>query len=230
MATTEEIRSELAEIVNEVTGIPADDVQLDKSFTDDLDVDSLSMVEVVVAAEEKFSVRIPDDAVKDLKTVGDAVSYIEKAQAARLSSPPREDRTMSRRRVVVTGLGTTSPVGGDVASTWEALVAGKSGVRHLDRGLGAGPPGPDRRDRSRRPDRRARPGQGPPARPVGPVRHGRGHGGLGRLRARRRRTSTTSGSASRSRPASAASPRCWPTTTRSRRRARAGSPRSRCRC
>jgi 3-oxoacyl-[acyl-carrier-protein] synthase II len=38
---------------------------------------------------------------------------------------------MSRRRVVVTGLGVTSPVGGDVASTWEALVAGKSGVRHL---------------------------------------------------------------------------------------------------
>jgi acyl carrier protein len=82
MATTEEIRSELAEIVNEVTGIPGDDVQLDKSFTDDLDVDSLSMVEIVVAAEEKFSVRIPDDAVKDLKTVGDAVSYIEKAQTA----------------------------------------------------------------------------------------------------------------------------------------------------
>jgi acyl carrier protein len=82
MASTEEIRTELAEIVNEVTGIPADDVQLDKSFTDDLDVDSLSMVEVVVAAEEKFGVRIPDDEVKNLKTVGDAVSYIEKAQAA----------------------------------------------------------------------------------------------------------------------------------------------------
>jgi acyl carrier protein len=81
MASTEEIRAELADIVNEVTGIPVDDVQLDNSFTDDLDVDSLSMVEVVVAAEEKFSVRIPDDAVKDLKTVGDAVSYIEKAQA-----------------------------------------------------------------------------------------------------------------------------------------------------
>ena len=82
MATTEEIRTDLADIVNEVAGIPAEDVQLDKSFTDDLDVDSLSMVEVVVAAEEKFDVRIPDDAVKDLKTVGDAVSYIEKAQAA----------------------------------------------------------------------------------------------------------------------------------------------------
>ncbi|MBA8802825.1 3-oxoacyl-[acyl-carrier-protein] synthase II [Nocardioides ginsengisegetis] len=38
---------------------------------------------------------------------------------------------MSRTRVVVTGLGTTSPVGGDVASTWDALVAGRSGVRFL---------------------------------------------------------------------------------------------------
>ena len=82
MASTEEIRAELAEIVNEVTGIPADDVQLDKSFTDDLDVDSLSMVEVVVEAEEKFGVTIPDDQVKNLKTVGDAVAYIERARSA----------------------------------------------------------------------------------------------------------------------------------------------------
>jgi acyl carrier protein len=80
MALSEqEILAGLAEIVNEVAGIPAADVQLDKSFTDDLDVDSLSMVEVVVAAEEKFGVRIPDDDVKNLKTVGDAVTYIEKA-------------------------------------------------------------------------------------------------------------------------------------------------------
>ena len=80
MATTEEIRSNLAELVNEIAGIPVEDVQLDKSFTDDLDVDSLSMVEVVVAAEEKFDVKIPDDEVKNLKTVGDAVAFIERAQ------------------------------------------------------------------------------------------------------------------------------------------------------
>jgi acyl carrier protein len=80
MASTEEIRSSLAEIVNEIAGIPVEDVQLDKSFTDDLDVYSLSMVEVVVAAEEKFSVKIPDDEVKNLKTVGDAVAFIERAQ------------------------------------------------------------------------------------------------------------------------------------------------------
>ena len=76
MASTEEIRTDLADIVNEVAGIPADDVQLDKSFVDDLDVDSLSMVEVVVAAEEKFDVKIPDEEVKNLTTVRDAVTYI----------------------------------------------------------------------------------------------------------------------------------------------------------
>ncbi len=81
MASATEIQADLAAIVEDVAGVAADDVQPDKSFTDDLDVDSLSMVEIVVAAEEKFGVRIPDDQVKNLKTVGDAVSFIEKAQA-----------------------------------------------------------------------------------------------------------------------------------------------------
>ncbi|MFG2820201.1 acyl carrier protein [Kitasatospora sp. NPDC048365] len=76
MATQTEVLEGLAEIVNEIAGIPTEDVELDKSFTDDLDVDSLSMVEVVVAAEERFGVKIPDDEVKNLKTVGDAVNYI----------------------------------------------------------------------------------------------------------------------------------------------------------
>ena len=81
MASATEIQADLAAIVEDIAGVSADDVQPDKSFVDDLDVDSLSMVEIVVAAEEKFGVRIPDDEVKNLKTVGDAVSFIEKAQA-----------------------------------------------------------------------------------------------------------------------------------------------------
>ena len=80
-ASEQEILAGLAEIVNEETGIATDDVQPDKSFTDDLDIDSLSMMTIVVNAEEKFGVRIPDDDVKDLSTVGDAVSYIAKASA-----------------------------------------------------------------------------------------------------------------------------------------------------
>jgi acyl carrier protein len=67
----------MAEILNEVADVDAADVTDDKSFTDDLDVDSLSMVEVAMAAEEKFGVKIPDDELPKLKTVGDAVKFIQ---------------------------------------------------------------------------------------------------------------------------------------------------------
>ncbi len=80
MATTEEIRATLAELVNDVAGVPVEDVQLDKSFVDDLEVDSLAMVEIIVGCEEKFGVTIPDEESANLKTVGDAVAYIENAQ------------------------------------------------------------------------------------------------------------------------------------------------------
>jgi len=71
----------LAEIINEVAGVPLSDVTPSKNFTDDLDIDSLSMVEVVMAAEDKWGVKIPDSEVKNLNTVGDAVDYIAKATA-----------------------------------------------------------------------------------------------------------------------------------------------------
>ena len=77
-----DILAGLAAILEEVAGVDPADVTADKTFIDDLDVDSLSMVEVVVAAEEKFGVKIPDDDVKTLKTVGDAVSYIQRAGVA----------------------------------------------------------------------------------------------------------------------------------------------------
>ena len=77
--TQEEILAGLAELVTEETGLPAADVQPDKSFVDDLDIDSLSMMTIVVNAEERFGIRIPDDDVKNLKTVGDAVNYISTA-------------------------------------------------------------------------------------------------------------------------------------------------------
>ena len=72
MANKEEILAGLAEIVNEETGVEVEDVQLDNSFSEDLDID-------VVNAEEKFEVTIPDEEVKNLKTVGDAVEFIANA-------------------------------------------------------------------------------------------------------------------------------------------------------
>ena len=81
MADKNEILAGLAEIVNEETGLETEEVQLDKSFTDDLDIDSISMMTIVVNAEEKFDVKIPDEEVKNLKTVNDAVEFIANAQA-----------------------------------------------------------------------------------------------------------------------------------------------------
>ena len=77
MALTEaEVLAGLAELVNDETGISADSVQMDKSFTDDLDIDSISMMTIVVNAEDKFGVKIPDEEVKNLITVADAVNFI----------------------------------------------------------------------------------------------------------------------------------------------------------
>ena len=81
MASKEEILAGLAEIVNEETGLETEAVQLEKSFTEDLDIDSISMMTIVVNAEEKFDVTIPDEEVKNLKTVEDAVNFIDNAQA-----------------------------------------------------------------------------------------------------------------------------------------------------
>jgi acyl carrier protein len=76
----DEVLAGLAELINDETGIATDSVELDKSFTDDLDIDSISMMTIVVNAEEKFDVKIPDEEVKNLTTVGDAVTFIVNAQ------------------------------------------------------------------------------------------------------------------------------------------------------
>jgi len=74
----QEILAGIGEIVEEIAGVPADEVTPTKSFVDDLDIDSLSMVEIAVAAQDKFGVEIPDDQLKDLATVQDVVNYVSK--------------------------------------------------------------------------------------------------------------------------------------------------------
>ena len=82
MAMSEqEILDGIAELVNDETGVEKEEVQLDKSFTEDLDIDSLSMTSIVVQAEDKFGVKIPDEEIKNLTTVRDVVNFIAKAQA-----------------------------------------------------------------------------------------------------------------------------------------------------
>ncbi len=71
-----DITAGLAEVLEEVAGTPADKVVASAKFDADLDVDSLTMVEVVVACEERFGIRIPDEALEQMTTVGEAVEYI----------------------------------------------------------------------------------------------------------------------------------------------------------
>jgi acyl carrier protein len=77
--TEQEILAGLGEIIEEIAGVPADEVTPAKSFVDDLDIDSLSMVEIAVAAQDRFGVEIPDDQLKDLATVQDVVNFVAKS-------------------------------------------------------------------------------------------------------------------------------------------------------
>lgn len=79
--TEQDILAGLVEIVSEESGLPVDSITADKNFTDDLDIDSLMMMTIVALAEERFDVRIPDDEVKNLTTVGAAAAFIGSAQA-----------------------------------------------------------------------------------------------------------------------------------------------------
>ena len=80
--TDTEILTRFAQIVQEVTGVDAARVTPDQTFVDDLDIDSLSMVEIATASEDAFGISIPDSAIGDLRTVGDAVDYLAKAGVA----------------------------------------------------------------------------------------------------------------------------------------------------
>ena len=71
-----DILDAIAKIVEGVADVDSADVTAEKSFVDDLDIDSLSMVEITVQVEDMFEVRIPDERVAELRTVGDAVSYV----------------------------------------------------------------------------------------------------------------------------------------------------------
>jgi acyl carrier protein len=75
--TQEELIAGIAEIIEEVTGIEPSEVTIEKSFVDDLDIDSLSMVEIAVQTEDKYGVKIPDEDLASLRTVGDVVAYLQ---------------------------------------------------------------------------------------------------------------------------------------------------------
>jgi acyl carrier protein len=74
---SDDILRKIQGIIADQLDVKEDDVKPEKSFTDDLGADSLAIVELVLALEEEFAIKIPDDKVDEIKTVGDAVAYIK---------------------------------------------------------------------------------------------------------------------------------------------------------
>jgi acyl carrier protein len=67
-------------IIVEQLGVDEDEVTLEASFVEDLGADSLDIVELVMAFEEEFDMEIPDEDAEKIRTVGDAVKYIQERQ------------------------------------------------------------------------------------------------------------------------------------------------------
>jgi acyl carrier protein len=66
------------EIAVEQLSVDAAEVSIDSTFIDDLGADSLDIVELIMAFEEEFNIEIPDEVAEKIKTVKDAVEYIDK--------------------------------------------------------------------------------------------------------------------------------------------------------
>jgi len=73
----DELFEKVKEVIVDQLSVEEDDVVEEASFVDDLGADSLDIVELVMALEESFGVSIPDEEAEGIKTVGDAVAYIQ---------------------------------------------------------------------------------------------------------------------------------------------------------
>jgi acyl carrier protein len=73
----EDILTQLRPVIAEQLGVDEGEVREDASFTDDLNADSLDLVELIMSLEEKFNMQISDEDAEKLTTVGEAVDYIQ---------------------------------------------------------------------------------------------------------------------------------------------------------
>ena len=78
MAEGRDITAEVKKIIKEQLDVDEADIKPESTFIDDLGADSLGLVELVLAFEEAFEIDIPDEDTEQIRTVQDAVDYIEK--------------------------------------------------------------------------------------------------------------------------------------------------------
>ena len=75
--TNEELFNSIKRMIVDQLGVDEDTITEDSSFVDDLNADSLDMVELVMTMEQEFDIEIPDDVAEKVVTVKDAVEYIQ---------------------------------------------------------------------------------------------------------------------------------------------------------
>ena len=75
--SNEELFNSIKQMIVDQLGVDEDTITEDSSFVDDLNADSLDMVELVMAMEQEFDIEIPDDVAEKVVTVKDAVEYIQ---------------------------------------------------------------------------------------------------------------------------------------------------------
>ena len=78
----ENVEAKVKSIIGEQLGVGESEIRLESSFTDDLGADSLDIVELVMAIEEEFDIEIPDEEAENIKTVKDAIDYINEHMRA----------------------------------------------------------------------------------------------------------------------------------------------------
>ena len=76
-----DVSERVIDIVAEQLGVDKEKIKPETSFVNDLGADSLDTVELVMELEEEFNINIPDDAAEKIETVGQAIAFIESAQA-----------------------------------------------------------------------------------------------------------------------------------------------------
>ncbi|MBK5253885.1 MAG: acyl carrier protein [Peptostreptococcaceae bacterium] len=72
----------MKELIVEGLGVDAEQIKLESKFYDDLGADSLDLVELVMSFEDEFGVEIPTEDLEKIRTVGDAIKYIESKKEA----------------------------------------------------------------------------------------------------------------------------------------------------
>ena len=133
MTDRAEIETRVKKVLAEQLAVDEAQVVPDARFAEDLNADSLDLVEAVLALEEEWSIEIPEEEMEQVKTVG-AADRPRRDEARRRLTGAASPRGATWRNAAgssITGIGPVTPVGTGVDDFWAGLTSGRNGVRTI---------------------------------------------------------------------------------------------------